>query len=749
MNKLIRINVSVLAFICLFTNFIFAKDTPNVPDQYRKFFVHYVDKRSYKEKILNSFGLQNMGRSFALIAGVSSYPSLPSEQQLEPAAEDMRKLEDYLKRVEFFDEVVVLKDQNMNYDNLQFFLQYYFPERLTKFPKSRFLFAYSGHGFNEGTDGFLLLSAAKSSQDKQNSMKLHTVRSLFSEVLKPGFHVLALINACHSGAFIKQAFGVETKPRLPKNKGAHVITAGGTFELAWHYPTIGSGSVFFEKFFEGLNGDADTIPKGGDGIITSEELGAYLRQEVQFATDQIQNPLIYDLLDESLGSFFFLNRARQLRAGTIQQWDANAIPSGVQSEVTPTPTPKIIPTVTPIATPIPTPIYTVTPTATIPPVGTSSKKRIDSPDEQPTATPLTTVSPVSTPSETTPLSLINEQLEIADSLMKERKLTTPPENNAFDIYKKILSVDPINLEAKEKVYEIIKIYKAWGDTASEQTVYDKAQQYYQRYMVVSQFITSVLGDTSINSEVEEVQKQLQQLEELPLSAPPVQKETQTVSQNSLPLSSQQTLSGYIEQYRILKQNESVGINANNQIIAIIRSISELLQEGKKVSLPVSPEDIEQLMEEANRYFQYQQFTVPEGANAYTLYKKVLSLDPTHWEAWEKIYAIAGLYRISGYKKATQEQGQYISTAGDEQYKQILDHLLNVLENHFNQVESSLLKAKDHGDRKEQVLQTLRMVEILRKFKKIYEQFSEEDFGSEQPLKRTEDAIQGYEKQLLK
>ena len=197
-----------------------------VQPEYEKYFANYDDKRSYLEKILNAIGLTNedLGRSFALIAGVSAYPNMTgSDRRLEPAAEDLRKLEDYLKNVEFFDEIVVLKNEEMNYKNLAFFLQNYFPKRLKKFPKSRFLFAYSGHGITEGSRGYLLFSKARNLTDKEHSINLRVIRVWFDETVESGHHVLALINACYSGNFITRSFG--SRHFLPKHRGAHAITA--------------------------------------------------------------------------------------------------------------------------------------------------------------------------------------------------------------------------------------------------------------------------------------------------------------------------------------------------------------------------------------------------------------------------------------------------------------------------------------------------------------------------------------------
>jgi tetratricopeptide (TPR) repeat protein len=317
----------------LFASAAFAQNRPQVPQEYRKFFVHYTDKRSIWEKALNLINIEmrDVGRSFALIAGVSHYPNMSfTDRELRPAAVDIERLQEYLRTYEFFDEIVVLKDGRVTVDNLQFFLHTYFPPRLRRFRKSRFLFAYSGHGMTRGEEGHLLKSSARNLQDKQNSIPLKVVRVLLDDVVRSGHHVLVLLNACYSGEFLPRPFG-RPKRFIPRNPGAHAITAGGTGEMAWHIPTVGKGSVFFEKFFAGLDGHADI---SDDGVITVYELFGYLRQEVQMFTDQDQNPQVGDLsLHRSKGEFFFLNRHRQVARGVLPEWRPElATPLGIKAE---------------------------------------------------------------------------------------------------------------------------------------------------------------------------------------------------------------------------------------------------------------------------------------------------------------------------------------------------------------------------------------------------------------------------------
>jgi hypothetical protein len=317
----------------------------DVPAAYRGYFVRFVDHRSLSERLLNLAGLasSDVGRSFALIAGVSRYRIAGSGADLRPAAEDVRKLVNYITTYDSFDEIVVLTDDNVTESNLSYFLEKYFPRRLRQFPKSRFLLAYSGHGMTtEDNKGYLLMSTATNFADFDNAISMVTLRAMFQEVVDAGHHVLALINACYSGAFIRRSFA--SAQIIPKLPGAHVIVAGGAGENTWQDDRIGSGSIFFEKVLAALDGRTQVIGResGGDGIVTVDELATYLRREIQAFTDQRQNPIPADLSkDGSRGSFFFWNRRREIEARLAPEWDdARGVPFGMQPSVAPPPSPS-------------------------------------------------------------------------------------------------------------------------------------------------------------------------------------------------------------------------------------------------------------------------------------------------------------------------------------------------------------------------------------------------------------------------
>lgn len=302
-------------------------------EAYRDFFeIDRSDARSLWERALDAIGFDriDVGRSYALIAGVDWYPNmnLGAGESLPPARADIEMLKKYLTEQEHIDELIVLTNESFTIENLNYFLHSYFPEQLSKHRKSRLLFAFSGHGVNEGGVGHLLTQQASSTRDVAEGISLTVLRGLFNRTVSRAHHLLVLINACEPGGFIQTSFGDENL--LPAHPGAHAIMAGGSDEATWADTRPSRrGSLFFETVIDGLNGGADTFPRSnepgvssGDGIITTDELQTYLKLTIRKMTGQIQNPDGGNIRPGgSNGSFFFLNRHRQLEKGIAEPWN--------------------------------------------------------------------------------------------------------------------------------------------------------------------------------------------------------------------------------------------------------------------------------------------------------------------------------------------------------------------------------------------------------------------------------------------
>lgn len=333
------LNVLLSALALAFSAFATAQvgsGGPDVPKEYRKFFYSYSETRAVQDNILSAAGLDpsRVGKSFAVIAGISEYPKMePRYQHLVQASEDVRKLADYLKNVEHFDEIIVLQNDDVTFTNLAFFLQGYFPPKLAADPNSRLLVAYSGHGFTKGHSSYLVTSPATrldvQSPDMYNALNLFNLRSLIQDSREYGHRVLVLLNTCNSGDFLNRPFG--SSVINPYGTSAYAITAGTVEQLSWAYDSVGTGSVFFEKFFAALDGRANNFypdPQGRfPNLVNVDQLYNYLLTQVQSVTNKAQTPQEGDLdPNGSTGTFYFFDRSKLASQNLLSAWDENNVP---------------------------------------------------------------------------------------------------------------------------------------------------------------------------------------------------------------------------------------------------------------------------------------------------------------------------------------------------------------------------------------------------------------------------------------
>jgi len=99
------------------------------------------------------------------------------------------------------------------------------------------------------------------------------------------------------------------------------------------------------------------------------------------------------------------------------------------------------------------------------------------PTPQPTETPLPPIAATPTPfvSPTPVVSAVEQLLKKGGTCFKDQQYTTPANDNAFDYYKEVLEKEAANPHAKGKIYDIVNVYKNWGDSAYAQKNCNKAQ----------------------------------------------------------------------------------------------------------------------------------------------------------------------------------------------------------------------------------------------------------------------------------
>jgi tetratricopeptide (TPR) repeat protein len=106
---------------------------------------------------------------------------------------------------------------------------------------------------------------------------------------------------------------------------------------------------------------------------------------------------------------------------------------------------------------------------------------------------------------------VDHLLKAGDICFQKQRLTTPKEKNAFDIYKDVLKADPENRHARKRIHEIAKTYKKWGDEAYKKKSYDRAEFFYQRYLLIARYVMNVLRDRNMEKNIRKMQQRLEQL----------------------------------------------------------------------------------------------------------------------------------------------------------------------------------------------------------------------------------------------
>jgi GH25 family lysozyme M1 (1,4-beta-N-acetylmuramidase) len=270
-------------------------------------------------------------RSMALIIAISEYPEMGGK--LVAAENDLKHLEKLFVEDQKFDEVVVLKNDDANRDNIDYFLRIYFVRKGEQFHgRSRLVVAYSGHGveLRDSTTSALVLSHAKNTFDPATLLPLRDLGSAFQRLAETNFHVLVLLNACYGGGVFSMA-PAGGNEAISDQPGAHGLTAGPSDDVVWSLGGIDDGSIFFDTLIKGItSGDADktnmTVLQGDGslrqrgGVVRLAPLLIYLTDKVNELNDdpppsipkgkKIAAPWIGSVEPPgkvALGGFFFLS----------------------------------------------------------------------------------------------------------------------------------------------------------------------------------------------------------------------------------------------------------------------------------------------------------------------------------------------------------------------------------------------------------------------------------------------------------
>ncbi len=245
------------------------------------------------------------GNNYAMIVGINDYQYWP---KLNNAAHDAEGIQELL--IEYYkfpkENVFSVFDNDANREGILDAFQ-----KVSRAEKnSRVIIFFAGHGHSTSTrsgkktgyiipvDGALSASKTPSADERRTWLSMRDISDQIDEYFQAK-HILLIFDSCYSGLLLVdrsggfEEFGGDDAAtadflELADEFAVEVITAGEQDEKVLDGGP-GGHSFFTGALIEALQkGAADTGPN--DGVITSQELGAYLMNEIPQLTGGKQHP---------------------------------------------------------------------------------------------------------------------------------------------------------------------------------------------------------------------------------------------------------------------------------------------------------------------------------------------------------------------------------------------------------------------------------------------------------------------------
>lgn len=225
------------------------------------------------------------GQKFAVVIGISQYQTADGYKPLPSAAQDARKMYQYLTTKGGFkpDQTKLLLDDQATVDNIRRQLKQFLLNSANS-PDDIVFIYYSGHGdLLNRTDAYIVPYGVRRQDLPISGLPLDELHRDINRLKSQ--KVALLIDACNSGGILQ---GVNTKGELQDKRniadnflnmatqGRLIMTSSAEDETSLEVE--GKGGLFTHYLLKGLQGEADM---NQDKAITVAELYAYVRRNVE------------------------------------------------------------------------------------------------------------------------------------------------------------------------------------------------------------------------------------------------------------------------------------------------------------------------------------------------------------------------------------------------------------------------------------------------------------------------------------
>ena len=229
------------------------------------------------------------GHSYAVVVGISHYPNLPDNLQLQFAERDAQSIYTILISPEGgnfkAENVKVLTGARATLAAMKSQIDTWLPGVAQD--DDRVLIYFAGHGFLYRGKGYLAPSDFKLEQADTTGYPMDELGAVIGSKIHAKWKIL-LTDACHSGAISPEDTRILNQKLSTLNESLFSLTASRDREKSFESPDLQGGhGVFTYYVVKGLEGEADY---SHDGKVTADELAEYVHTQVREATKGQQNP---------------------------------------------------------------------------------------------------------------------------------------------------------------------------------------------------------------------------------------------------------------------------------------------------------------------------------------------------------------------------------------------------------------------------------------------------------------------------
>jgi tetratricopeptide (TPR) repeat protein len=228
-------------------------------------------------------------RSYAVIVGISRYPNLPANLQLQFAERDAQSIYTILISPEGgnfkAENVHLLTGEKATLTALRHEIDEWLPSVARE--DDRVLIYFAGHGVMYQGKGYLAPFDLEPDNIASTGLAMGELGATTGSKIRAKYKIL-LTDACHSGAISPEDTQSLNRSLADLNQSVFSLTASRDRERSFESPDLEGGhGVFTYYVVKGLEGAADT---SHDGIVSADELAEYVHLNVREATGGKQNP---------------------------------------------------------------------------------------------------------------------------------------------------------------------------------------------------------------------------------------------------------------------------------------------------------------------------------------------------------------------------------------------------------------------------------------------------------------------------